>query len=47
VKIERALGDRFHLLTGGARTVMPRHQTLEASIDWSHELLSDGERWSR
>jgi predicted ATPase/class 3 adenylate cyclase len=43
-QIERALGDRFHLLTGGARTVMPRHQTLEASIDWSHELLSDGER---
>jgi predicted ATPase len=23
---------------------MPRHQTLQASIDWSHELLSDGER---
>ncbi len=43
-EIARALGDRFHLLTGGARTVMPRHQTLEASLDWSHELLSDGER---
>ncbi len=43
-QIARALSDRFHLLTGGARTVMPRHQTLEASIDWSHELLSDGER---
>ncbi|MGH3997085.1 MAG: LuxR C-terminal-related transcriptional regulator, partial [Pseudonocardiaceae bacterium] len=43
-QIARALSDRFHLLTGGARTVMPRHQTLQASIDWSHELLSDGER---
>jgi len=43
-QISRALADRFHLLTGGARTVMPRHQTLEASIDWSHELLNDGER---
>ncbi len=43
-QITRALSDRFHLLTGGARTAMPRHQTLEASIDWSHELLSDGER---
>jgi len=42
-QICRALSDRFHLLTGGARTVMPRQQTLEASIDWSHELLSDGE----
>ncbi|MGH4010528.1 MAG: LuxR C-terminal-related transcriptional regulator [Pseudonocardiaceae bacterium] len=43
-QIARALSDRFHLLTGGARTVMPRHQTLQASIDWSHELLDDGER---
>ena len=43
-QIARGLGDRFHLLTGGGRTVMPRHQTLEASIDWSHALLSEGER---
>jgi predicted ATPase/DNA-binding CsgD family transcriptional regulator len=43
-QIAHALSDRFHLLTGGARTVMPRHQTLEASIDWSYGLLSDGER---
>lgn len=43
-QISCALADRFHLLTGGARTVMPRHQTLRASIDWSHELLSGGER---
>ncbi len=43
-QIARALSDRFHLLTGGARTAMPRHQTLQASIDWSHELLNDGER---
>ncbi|MGH3888357.1 MAG: LuxR C-terminal-related transcriptional regulator [Pseudonocardiaceae bacterium] len=42
--IARALSDRFHLLTGGASTVLPRHQTLQASIDWSHELLRDGER---
>ncbi|MGH3804067.1 MAG: ATP-binding protein, partial [Pseudonocardiaceae bacterium] len=43
-QIARALSDRFRLLTGGARTVMPRHQTLAASIDWSHDLLRDGER---
>jgi predicted ATPase/class 3 adenylate cyclase/DNA-binding NarL/FixJ family response regulator len=43
-QIARGLGDRFHLLTGGSRTVLPRHQTLEASIDWSHGLLSVGER---
>jgi predicted ATPase/class 3 adenylate cyclase len=38
------LDDRFRLLTGGSRTALPRHQTLHALIDWSHELLSDAER---
>jgi len=42
--IERRLGDRFRLLTGGARTALPRHQTLGALIDWSHDLLSEPER---
>lgn len=43
-QIAHRLVDRFGLLTGGSRTVMPRQQTLQASLDWSHELLSDGER---
>jgi predicted ATPase/class 3 adenylate cyclase len=43
-QIADRLGDRFHLLTGGSRTSMPRQQTLQASIDWSYELLSQGER---
>jgi len=43
-QICRALGDRFRLLTGGARTVMPRQQTLQASLDWSHDLLCAEER---
>ena len=43
-QIAAGLGDRFHLLTGGTRAVLPRHQTLRASVDWSHELLSDAER---
>ena len=38
------LDDRFHLLTGGARTALPRHQTLKAMIDWSHDLLTEPER---
>jgi len=38
------LDDRFALLTGGLRTDLPRHQTLHALIDWSHELLSEPER---
>ncbi len=43
-QIAAGLGDRFRLLTGGARSAMPRQQTLRASVDWSHELLSDDER---
>ncbi len=38
------LTDRFALLTGGGRAALPRHQTLETAIDWSHELLADAER---
>ena len=38
------LDDRFRLLTGGSRTALPRHQTLRATLDWSHELLADTER---
>jgi predicted ATPase len=38
------LDDRFHLLTNGARTALPRHQTLRAMVDWSWELLSEDER---
>jgi predicted ATPase len=38
------LDDRLTLLTGGRRTALPRHQTLEATLDWSHTLLSEVER---
>ena len=43
-QIAAGLGDRFRLLTGGSRSVLPRQQTLRASVDWSHELLSEEER---
>ena len=43
-QIATELSDRFRLLTGGPRTAEPRLQTLRASVDWSHELLSDEER---
>ncbi len=39
-----SLHDRFRLLTGGARTAVRRQQTLRASVDWSHALLTDTER---
>jgi tetratricopeptide (TPR) repeat protein len=32
------------LLTGGARTALPRQQTLRALIDWSYDLLPENER---
>ena len=38
------LEDRFKLLTGGSRTVLPRQQTLRAAVDWSYDLLGPGER---
>src|SRR5882672_1162811 len=41
--VAAGLDDRFRLLTGGRRT-LPRHQTMRATLDWSHELLSESER---
>lgn len=38
------LSDRFRLLTGSARSAVPRQQTLRASVDWSHNLLDETER---
>ena len=38
------LDERFRVLTGGSRDVLPRQQTLRALIDWSHDLLDDRER---
>ncbi|MBL8360675.1 MAG: tetratricopeptide repeat protein [Rubrivivax sp.] len=42
--IERRLGQVFSLLVGGERGAEPRQQALRATIDWSHDLLDDGER---
>jgi predicted ATPase len=38
------LEDRFRLLNRGARTALPRQQTLRAVVDWSYTLLFDDER---
>ncbi|MBY8886313.1 winged helix-turn-helix domain-containing protein [Streptomyces sp. PTM05] len=43
-QIAGRLDDRFRLLTGGSRTVLPRQQTLRAVVDWSWELLDPAER---
>jgi predicted ATPase/transcriptional regulator with XRE-family HTH domain len=44
VTLAARLEERFRVLDGGNRTGPPRHQTLRATVDWSHELLSEPER---
>lgn len=43
-QIADELDDRFRLLVGGKRTAVPRQQTLQATFDWSFDLLTDTER---
>ena len=38
------LDERLTLSWPGQRTAQPRHQTLQATLDWSYQLLDDGER---
>ena len=42
-EIADGLDDHLRLLRGGHQSD-PRHQTIRASLDWSHELLTDQER---
>lgn len=43
------LDDRYRLLTAGSSAALPRHQTLRAAVDWSHELCTGQEQlvWAR
>ncbi|HVR33573.1 MAG TPA: adenylate/guanylate cyclase domain-containing protein [Acidimicrobiia bacterium] len=38
------LDESFQILTGSTKSTLPRHRTLEATIDWSHDLLASAER---
>src|SRR5580700_5545519 len=38
------LDNRFSLLWHGRRTALPRHETLNAMLDWSYNLLSEREK---
>jgi len=42
--VHNRLDDRFRVLTAGARTALPRHQTLRAAIEWSYALLGAHEQ---
>jgi non-specific serine/threonine protein kinase len=43
------LGSRFQLLSGGSPAGAPQHRTLQAALEWSYELLTEGEQalWRR
>jgi len=43
-EIAERLGHCFQLLTSGSRTALPKHKTLQATMDWSHELLTEKEQ---
>ena len=43
-QIQAHLGDRFRLLSGGARTAPPRQRTLEAAVEWSYDLLTEDQK---
>ncbi|GGX81003.1 hypothetical protein GJV26_22905 [Massilia dura] len=43
-ELARRLSDCFTVLTRGRRTALPRHQTLRATLDWSHDLLAPAEQ---
>ncbi|GIG87987.1 BTAD domain-containing putative transcriptional regulator [Plantactinospora endophytica] len=43
-ELSARLDDRFRLLANGHRGVPPRQRSLRAVIDWSWDLLDDGER---
>ncbi|MFI6250549.1 ATP-binding protein [Streptomyces sp. NPDC051016] len=38
------LDDRYRLLTAGSPAALPRHQTLRAAVDWSHDLCTEQEQ---
>lgn len=43
-QIAGRLNDRFQFLTNGSHTAPARHQTLQAVINWSHDLLNEKEQ---
>ena len=44
VALRDRLTQRLHLLIGGPRDAPERHQTLRATLTWSHDLLTSDER---
>jgi non-specific serine/threonine protein kinase len=49
IELVQRLESQFCVLTGGRRGSLPRHQTLQTAIEWSHQLCTAQERvlWQR
>jgi len=43
-QIQERLDDAFRLLSSDDRSFIPRHRTLRAAMDWSHDLLRENAR---
>jgi predicted ATPase/DNA-binding SARP family transcriptional activator len=43
-QIAARIDNRFALLAGAGRGGLPRHRTLQAALEWSHDLLSEAEQ---
>ena len=48
-QLAERLENRFRILSGGLRTGLPRHKTLQTAIEWSHDLCTAAEQalWAR
>jgi len=44
VDLDQRLEQRFRVLTAGSRTALARQQTLQATVDWSYDLLGPAEQ---
>jgi predicted ATPase len=44
VHLSERLDQRFSLLTSGSRNALPRQRTLQATVDWSYDLLNPNEQ---
>ena len=42
-QVAERLDDAFRLLTRGSRSLLPQHQTLRSTMEWSYQLLSESE----
>jgi predicted ATPase len=43
-ELEQHLSERFNILSGGSTSMLPRHQTLRATMDWSYDVLDSRDR---